>query len=250
MASVIAMSCTECEMVQGAEMMLHNPWSMIAGESKDLRKAADHLDQLKENLIGRYEKRLGDRAKIAEMLDDETWLSAEKAVEIGAADRIKAGTPIKMALMSNLKTKHVSPYLIAASADPYASKLQAEIQKHLDVIASLEGEKNNLKLELDYAISQKSETAEKLAAIESDLCGVAAARDEALGKLDRIEKDAARQAALSGTIPVPSALLGDDGESHAGMTAYEKYKAISEPAKRREFFRNNQAAIFQTTPKG
>jgi len=248
MASVIAMSCTECEMVQGAEMMLHNPWSMLAGDAKDLRKAADHLDQLREGLVARYTKRLGDADTVRKMLDEETWLTAEKAVEIGAADRIKAGTPVRMALMSNLATKHQSPFLIAASADPYAAKLQAEIQKHVDLIAKLEGEKATVQTELENAILSKSQADEAAASVRADLDALQTERNVIAAKLDAIEKDAARQAALAGTVPVAIDLIGS--ESGEGLTAYEKYKSIQDPSARRDFYKRNANAIFQTTPKG
>jgi ATP-dependent protease ClpP protease subunit len=248
MASVIAMSCDECEMVQGSEMMLHNPWSMMAGDSKDFRKAADHLDQLRDNLVGRYSKRLGDAETIKAMLDEETWLSADRAVEIGAADRVKTGTPVKMALMSNLQTKHDSRFLIAASTDPYASKLSAEVKKHLEAIEEIKAEKTEIETELQNAISKQSETAESLAAISTDLDAIKSERDEIEGKLKALESDAARKAALACTQPVSTDLLGKDDDS-AGMTAYEQWKSIKNKDERREFYAKNKRAIYSTQPK-
>jgi ATP-dependent Clp protease protease subunit len=88
-ASVIAMAGDEVLMSPVAIMMIHNPLTMAEGDMHDLRKAADILDAVKETLINAYALKTGrSRSKISSMMDDETWMSANVAVNEGFADGI------------------------------------------------------------------------------------------------------------------------------------------------------------------
>ena len=88
-ASVIAMAGDEVLMSPLSLLMLHNPITIAAGNTDDMQKAIDMLDEVKESIINAYEMKSGlSRAKISHMMDCETWLSAKKAVELGFADSI------------------------------------------------------------------------------------------------------------------------------------------------------------------
>jgi len=92
MASVIAMAGSPVFMADNALLMIHNPWTVSMGESKDLRKEADLLDKLKVNLRNAYVRKTGINAEdIAQMMDEETWLDAVEAVALGFADAIEEG---------------------------------------------------------------------------------------------------------------------------------------------------------------
>ena len=92
MASVIAMAGAPVFMADNALLMIHNPWTVSMGESKDLRKEADLLDKLKVNLRNAYVRKTGINAEeIAQMMDEETWLDAVEAVALGFADAIEEG---------------------------------------------------------------------------------------------------------------------------------------------------------------
>ena len=92
MASVIAMAGTQVRMAENAILMIHNPWTMTAGESADLRKQADVLDMMKHGIVSAYQKKTGlEENVISAMMDEEKWLKAEEAVELGFADVIEEG---------------------------------------------------------------------------------------------------------------------------------------------------------------
>lgn len=89
-ASLIAMAGREIVMAEGAAIMIHNAWTMVLGDSAELRKAADFLDQWGEQLAKTYSKRTGiEIEQIREMMDAETWMFDEEAVRLGFADRVK-----------------------------------------------------------------------------------------------------------------------------------------------------------------
>lgn len=86
-ASVIAMAGGEILMSPTAIMMIHNPWTEMKGESKDLRHGANVLDEVKETIINAYQVKTGrSRNKISQLMDEETWMGAKKAVAEGFAD--------------------------------------------------------------------------------------------------------------------------------------------------------------------
>jgi len=92
MASVVAMSGSPVFIADNALLMIHNPWTVSMGESKDLRKEADLLDKLKSTLVNAYVRKTGINAEeIGAMMDAETWLDAVEAVALGFADAIEEG---------------------------------------------------------------------------------------------------------------------------------------------------------------
>jgi ATP-dependent protease ClpP protease subunit len=86
-ASVIAMAGDEIRMAGNAMMMIHNPYGMAMGSSDDMRKTAELLDQIKTVIVDTYAKRTGEAGgAIAQMMDDETWMTAEEARKNGFSD--------------------------------------------------------------------------------------------------------------------------------------------------------------------
>ena len=88
-ASVIAMAGTKVLMSPVSTMMLHNPMTIAYGNSDEMQKAIEMLQEVKESIINAYELKTGlSRAKLSHLMDAETWMDANKAVELGFADGI------------------------------------------------------------------------------------------------------------------------------------------------------------------
>jgi ATP-dependent protease ClpP protease subunit len=89
--SIIAMAGDEIIMPANTLMMVHNPWTYTAGSAADLRKEADNLDAFESALRTTYMARTGkNEDEIKALLDDETYMTAAEAVELGFADRVEA----------------------------------------------------------------------------------------------------------------------------------------------------------------
>ena len=70
-------------------VMIHNPALIAAGDHRDMERAGAYLDKLKDAVINAYEEATGlSREDLSRMMDDETFLTAEEAVEKGFADAI------------------------------------------------------------------------------------------------------------------------------------------------------------------
>ncbi len=88
-ASVIAMAGTEVLMAPTALMMIHNPATIAMGDHEDMKKAISMLDEVKESIINAYEIKTGvSRDKLSRLIDAETWMNANKAMELGFADGV------------------------------------------------------------------------------------------------------------------------------------------------------------------
>ena len=86
--SVIALAADKIEMYETSFFMIHNPWVLAMGEADDLRKQADLLDKIKDTIINVYNKRLDSEYDVVKAMDDETWYTAEEALEVGFIDEI------------------------------------------------------------------------------------------------------------------------------------------------------------------
>ena len=88
-ASVIAMAGTKVLMAPTALMMVHNPLTIAIGDTDEMQKAISMLDEVKESIINAYQVKTNQsRAKISHWMDAETWMNAQKAIELGFADGI------------------------------------------------------------------------------------------------------------------------------------------------------------------
>tara|TARA_R110000803_G_scaffold16356_2_gene44855 strand:+ start:2168 stop:3163 length:996 start_codon:yes stop_codon:yes gene_type:complete len=95
-ASVIALAADEVIMSENSLLMIHNAWGGTQGEAKDMRKQAEILDKITNEIAEVYVKKSGiPYNEVIRMMDEETWLTAEEAVALGLVDSISE--PIKVA---------------------------------------------------------------------------------------------------------------------------------------------------------
>ena len=88
-ASVIAMAGTKVLMAPTALIMIHNPATITMGDHEDMKRAIEMLDEVKESIINAYEIKTGvSRIKLSHLMDAETWMNANKAIELGFADDV------------------------------------------------------------------------------------------------------------------------------------------------------------------
>ena len=88
-ASVIAMAGDSVYVSPVSMVMIHNPLTAAFGNAEDMQKAIEMLDSVKDSIINAYELKTGlSRSKISHLMDNETWMDAYKAVELGFADEV------------------------------------------------------------------------------------------------------------------------------------------------------------------
>lgn len=96
-ASVVLLAGKRVKMTPNSFLMVHNPWTIAAGDSNELTATADLLAKMEEKLQSIYVSKLQKSGKIdgniqlkvKRMMDNETWLTADEALAMGFIDEIQ-----------------------------------------------------------------------------------------------------------------------------------------------------------------
>ncbi|MCE4960583.1 head maturation protease, ClpP-related [Staphylococcus chromogenes] len=89
-ASVIAMAGDKVIIPRNAMLMIHNAWTFAVGNANDLRKQAEDLEKVNSVVINSYLDKNPDidEDKLRSLMDEETWLTAQEAKDLGLVDEI------------------------------------------------------------------------------------------------------------------------------------------------------------------
>ena len=88
-ASVVAMAGDSILMSPTALLMIHDPMTIALGNAADMEKAIATLNEVKESIINAYALKTGlSRKKIGSLMENETWMNAKKALDLGFCDEI------------------------------------------------------------------------------------------------------------------------------------------------------------------
>ena len=95
-ASVIAMAGDKVQIARAGFLMIHNAWVMAIGNRNDLQEVADTLKPFDDAMAGIYAARTGAEPKaMAKLMDSETWIGGEAAIEGGFADELLASDQVE-----------------------------------------------------------------------------------------------------------------------------------------------------------
>lgn len=163
-ASVIFMAGDERIMPSTSCLMIHNPWTVTAGNAKELRKQAEDLDVIGECSINAYMEHVNiSEDELKELLDNETWLSSKEAVELGFATEVDEseesdnvsqsvkGKVIEMLLKNNIKQE--------CNSDPL-EETEEEPPKEEDDVSAEDTSSDNTSLNADEEQEQNNEADE------------------------------------------------------------------------------------------
>lgn len=138
-ASVIAMAGDEVLMSPTALMMIHNPATMAFGNTDEMQKAIEMLNEVKESIINAYEKKTGlQRSHISRLMDAETWMNARKAIELKFADGTIGETETADAYVFEART---TENRLMSMAVAKAKANEPKGRRYDDMIAELERRK-------------------------------------------------------------------------------------------------------------
>lgn len=135
-ASVIAMSGDTIFMPKNSMLMIHNPWTMAVGNAKELRKQADDLDQIAKASRQSYLQKAGDKLDeeaLEQLLDDETWLTADEAYDYGLADVVEEANQVAASIDEDFiqKYKHVPKQLAQTPSNIDEEEERQAVQDYL-----------------------------------------------------------------------------------------------------------------------
>jgi len=131
-ASVIFMAGDERIMNNASMLFIHNAWTTVSGNANELRKEADDLEKITQAAVNAYMAHVNiteDRLK--ELLDNESWLLPDEALEMGFATSIisenitnKAAASARKALFDMFKNKNEPAKIISFNSDLTVTNLE------------------------------------------------------------------------------------------------------------------------------
>lgn len=129
-ASVIAMAGDEIQIASNGMMMIHDPWAIAMGNSRDFRKMADSLDKVRDAILASYvDRSTSSEEDLTQWMADETWFTAAEAVEVGLADSISDEVAMAALSKHDLSMFRHTPESLAAAVAAMSEE-QAEQTPH------------------------------------------------------------------------------------------------------------------------
>lgn len=126
-ASVIAMAGTKVLMSPVSMLMIHNPMTIAFGNKGEMEKAIAMLDEVKVSIINAYEIKTGlSRAKLSHLMDSETWMDANKAVELSFADDILKRSEANDMEIPQVSMMYQEAQVVNSLMDKLATKCKIE----------------------------------------------------------------------------------------------------------------------------
>ena len=141
-ASMIAMAGDTVKMSPVALLMIHNASTCTSGDYRDMQHTADVLQTVNTAIMQAYIAKTGKTEdELREMMDKETWLTANQCIEHGFADEIINDE--KQSIITNAMIGRLSV------TDEMIAKVKAEKAARDAADAAVEAEKAALLSDLD-----------------------------------------------------------------------------------------------------
>ena len=179
MGSVIALAADEVVMAENSLFMIHNAWGGAMGEAEDMRKTASVLEKISGEIANIYKRKTRlSLDRITDMMDEETWLNAEEAYELGfidsISDSIKVAAKYDVSKFKNITTEQIHNKLnINVNNKKMTEELKNWFNNKVDeIVASVKGADNKseeIVTEVNVMLSDNEEISNKLSSFEASV---------------------------------------------------------------------------------
>lgn len=133
-ATIIACAAKKVTAMQHSFYMVHRAWAMAIGNSNDMMKVVGLLNKIDDEAIAIYMAQTGqDKKKITKLVDEETWLTAQEAHELGFVnDVIETDSQVNVSLGATKPWYHNLPEALAQRLGPMDQRLAANLPSRLE----------------------------------------------------------------------------------------------------------------------
>ena len=179
MGSVIALAADEVVMAENSLFMIHNAWGGAMGEAEDMRKTASVLEKISGEIASIYKRKTRlSLDRITDMMDEETWLNAQEAYELGfidsISDSIKVAAKYDVSKFKNITTEQIHNKLnINVNNKKMTEELKNWFNNKVDeIVASVKGADNkseDVVTEVNVMLSDNEEISNKLSSFEASV---------------------------------------------------------------------------------
>ena len=221
MGSVIALAADSVVMAENSLFMIHNAWGGAMGEAKEMKKTAKLLDKISGEIADIYVKKTKlPYDKVKEMMDEETWLNAEEALELGfidsISDAIKVAAKYDVSKFKNITNKEIKNKL---SINIKSKKMTDELKtwfngKVEDIIARVKSENTDTdsKSNVEVTMSDEAEILNKFSDFEAKITEVSGSVTELEGEKETLTIEIERLNALLSKADAKGTEISTDGD--------------------------------------
>lgn len=134
-ATYVALGADEVEISEGAFFMIHKGWTMQIGNADDMRESAQLLDKVDESISADYQRKTGASVEqIEQWMADETWFSAQEALDQGFVDRIYEGETVENSAFNLAAYANAPKALTEPKPKPQNSPDRAMLLRRLELV--------------------------------------------------------------------------------------------------------------------
>jgi ATP-dependent Clp protease protease subunit len=146
-SSIIALAGEKITIGEGALYMIHLPWTMAIGNRMDLENVTNRLIDVEDQLLGIYNKKTKiSKMELRTMLEKETWLDAQEAMDMGFCDcKMEDSLPIAASVFEKSKWINKAPRVINQKFKTDLNNKVNELKEFLLARNSVGGVKPNSK---------------------------------------------------------------------------------------------------------
>jgi ATP-dependent Clp endopeptidase proteolytic subunit ClpP len=188
-STVIAMAGDNIEMSENGFFMIHNPFGQSHGEANDMRKTAELLDKIKNEIIEIYQNKVSlSYDELSNMMDKETWLSSEEALEMGfvnyITEPIKVAATFDLSKFTNVNQEMVNDKLLLTNKKV---KMTEELKTWFnslkeEIVMAVKGEEvSTPKNEVSVLLSDNEEVTNKLEELSNSVTELNNEKEELSG---------------------------------------------------------------------
>ena len=220
MGSVICMACDKVTIVPHGRLMIHDASATSGGNAEQLRKTADLLDGISQNIAEIYSEKTGKSIdEIRDLMKKETWMNADQSLENGFVDEIAKLPSVETTASLNTDqiVENMNFFLSSKAATEKISGLEARIEELEGEVAPIEtlkaeaitasetianltsdlveasGKVVAFEATIESLTTELTEASGKVVAFEETIASLTTERDEASGKIVAFEATIAEQ---------------------------------------------------------
>lgn len=186
-STVIAMAGDNIEMAENGFFMIHNPFGQSAGEAGDMRKTADLLDKIKNEIIEIYQRQTKlPYDVLSEMMDKETWLSSQEAQELGfindITEPLKVAASYNLSKFTNVNEKEVMD-ILTLSNNKKLFKMTEELKTWFnslkeEIVMAVKGDEVSTPSEVSVVLSDNEDVVNKFTELENNATSLKEEKEE------------------------------------------------------------------------
>ena len=259
MASVVAMAADKIRMVKGGRMMIHEVSTMTAGNAAEHAKAAELLDSMSQEIAEIYAGRTGnDVAEMREMMKEETWMTADKALDAGFIDEVVnlASKPAKNSACVSLTDSHAIAMGLFTTKAEWENKveglnsrigeLEADVTASAEALTSAQNELATATETITAHVTEIAMLTNRQAELEAELVAANEALEAANAAKESAEKSAGAKAsemlASAGHPPVAVSQGDESTVTNSSKTPHlDKFNSLTGGEKGAYYQANSEA---------